>query len=56
MVSFSNGVKLPERIASLTMHVHEIRRMSAGMVVSVCWRTMGGPVSELGGVKGGLTD
>jgi hypothetical protein len=39
MDSFSSGVDSPESIASFTIQVPETRRMSAGTVVSVCWRT-----------------
>ena len=39
---FEEGVDSPESMASLTMPVPEMRRMSAGMVVSACWRTVCG--------------
>ena len=34
---FEEGVDSPESMALLTMPVPEMRRMSAGMMVSACW-------------------
>jgi hypothetical protein len=56
VLSFSSGVLSPDSMASFTMHVPLSKRMSAGMLVSVDWRTDEMSASSVGAERRERTD